>query len=204
MKRGRIIYLLAVVLLASLAWRATATAQVAAPAPVRMPPASVAVCHLADVFTNCKRTKAEKTILEQRQAALANEEKQRRKALEALSAALEALKVGSPEYERKLAEAERVAVELQVWGKTQENVLRRRYDRVMADIYDTILSAIERIALQRGCQLVLYRDDVSLASGNTELLLAKIAQRKVLYHDPRLDVTADVLREVDRVFQQGR
>jgi len=207
MKRNRIIFVAIVSLLASAAWLTSVTAQVAPPVVARppiTPMARVGVCHLADVFTNCQRTKYEKAGLEQRRAALAAEEKRRRDALKALDVSLGVLKKGSPEYEKKLAEAERAAVELQVWGKTQENVLRRQYDRVMADIYDTILKAIRRIALQRGCQLVLYRDDVDLTSGNTELLLAKIAQRKVLYHDARLDMTSDVLREVDRVFQQSR
>ncbi|MCK5711550.1 MAG: hypothetical protein KAI25_02425, partial [Hyphomicrobiaceae bacterium] len=65
-------------------------------------------------------------------------------------------------------------------------------------IYGEILEEIAKHAAQHGFQLILALDDIKLkGSKNFREVLARIAQKKVLFHAESIDLTDVILKKVN-------
>jgi len=174
-----------------------------APAPPPAPSTRVAVCDVAKVFNNYQRAKDLTTEFEQRRRRIKAEDERRSARLKQLEATISALKPGSKEHDARLAEYMRASIERQVWRKMEEELAIREHRRLTEEMYKEILGAIDAVAKARGFDLVIYLENVPVASATTTELLNKIAQRKVLYHDPRIDLTQTVLQRVNSRYRPG-
>ncbi len=202
MNTHRILVLTIVVLLAGTLWLGRVTAQPAAVAPAQT---RVAVVDVAQVFNNSQQAKDLTSELEQRRQALQVEAQQRQRELEALRMDLDALAPGSDAYQAKLDQIEQAGVSAQVWQRVEEAKLQRTHNRLTEAMYNRILEAIGQVAQEQGFQLVLYRDNLDMPTDTQRELMSKIALRKVLYHDPGLDITDAVLARVNQQYNlQGR
>ncbi len=174
-----------------------------APAAPPATPTRVAVCDVAKVFNNYQRAKDLTAEFEQRRRRIKVEDDRRDARLKQLQATLSALKPGSKEHETRLAEYMKASIERQVWRKMQEELAIRQHRRLTEEMYKEILRAVDAVAKERGFDLVIYLENVPIASASTSELLNKIAQRKVLYHDPRIDITQTVLQRVNSRYRPG-
>jgi Skp family chaperone for outer membrane proteins len=173
------------------------------PAPASAPavPARVAVCDVQEIYANYDRAKDLLTKLnDDRQAAQAENEK-RGKAADALQAELTALKPGSPEYENRLNQMERMTIDRKVELQYQEALMLRKHRQMTAQLYSEILAMIGTAAREQGINLVLYRDRDLLETDETMELLAQIRNRKVLYCDSSLDITQTVLARLNEAYR---
>ncbi len=205
MKVKRIALLAVLAVAVTVVFFSAVTAQVPPTKPLvgaAAPGGPIAVCNIAEVFVKYTRANDLTKMLELKRAELEVEDKKRQNAINVARAQLqESLTPGSAPYEVKLLQVERMAIERQVWAKVEQSKLVRSHRKLTEEMYRAILAKIERIALERGFYMVLYRDELNLASNSTEQLLAKIAQRKVLYHRPKSDITAEVTRLLNEQYK---
>ena len=197
MKTNRMYWLAILALLVGVAFLGRVTAQSTAPAG----PARAAVCNIDQVLMNYQRAKDLNAQLDKEMTGRTNEDTAREKAIEAARMEEEALAEGSPAREAKLAEYEKLVLDRKSW-REYESAKVLRQQQVMAEkMYREILQAVQAEAQAKGYQLVLYRDDIELKSESRAELFSKIALRKVLYNDPALDITDDVLRRMNDQYK---
>jgi Skp family chaperone for outer membrane proteins len=196
------VWVIVIGLAAGLVFLSSSLAERAAPAAA--PPARVAVCDIQEIFANYARARDLLAQLNDKRQALAAEDEQRGKAIDALGVELAGLKPGSKEYEARLAEADRLRVDRTVSAQFKEAALRREHRRLTLEMYEEIAKVIAAVAGERGFNLVLYRDADPVDTDETLELLAQIRNRKVLYNDANLDITADVLARLNESYRSGK
>lgn len=167
------------------------------------PEARVAVCDMQEIFSEYNRAKDLLARLNDRRQAFSAEDEQRGKAIEALQVELAGLKAGSEEYEARRTEAERQQIDRTVAMQMAESALRREHRRLTMDMYAEVTRVVAEVAQERGFTLVLYRDGELVDTEETLELLAQIRSRKLLYNDPSLDITADVLARLNVAYRSG-
>ena len=197
MKPYRYLLLVAALVPAAVALLGEVSAQSGAPAP---PGSRIAACDVVEVFNNYQRAKDLTAKLEERRQAIAAENEQRKKAIETLRMEMEGLKEGSPEYEKRFGEMQRLSVERQAYLQFQEQLAMREHHRLTSDMYEQILKVIARVAREQGYQMVIYRERGDQPTTTTPELLQKIERRKLLYCDDGIDITATVLATLNREY----
>ena len=93
-----------------------------------------------------------------------------------------------------------LTIERNAWLAFQDDLAKREQYRHTKEMYQETLAAAEKVAKARGVQLVLFKESSDQAADNLEDLLQQMSRRKVLYSDPSLDVTEDVLRQLNQDY----
>ncbi len=193
--------LLAVVIVAGLclaAWIGTSLAQEGRPAAT---PVKAAVCDVVAVFKNYQRAKDLTDKLKERLDGIKAESDKRGKAIDKLKMTLEQLMVGTKEYEDRLSEMTKLSIEREAWLTYQDTLAKQENFRLTKEMYQEILQAVGKIAKQRGYDLVLFKEADDQPSRTLDELLQQMARRKVLYSDGGLDITEDVLVQLNSDYK---
>ena len=170
------------------------------PAPAGPSPA-LAVCDIVHVFNNYARAADLNAQLNERGQALQSEDTKRAEAIQALEQELDLLKEGSPEYEQRFNEAQRLSIERQAWAKYQETLVMRERHRLTVEMYEEVRQAVAAVAAQRGIDVVIYNVREPLKGETTAQLLQEMQDRKVLYASERADITDAVLEGLNRQYR---
>lgn len=193
-----VITLIALVAIA-FAW-SQATAQNATK-PVA-PTAKVATCDIANVLNNYEKAKVLQSDFRARAAKIKAEDDQRQEAVKNIQSMLNSLTPGTKDYDAREQEMEKLIVDRQVWASIQEKLAKRDGRRQAEEMYKEVLAAVEKVAKEKGFDLVITRDNMEVASASMEELLDKMAQRKCLYADPSLDITDAVSELINRPYKK--
>jgi len=164
------------------------------------PPCPVAVLDLSRVYSELPRVKQLEASLQQRDEEL-NAQKQKDdaelgKQVQDLEARFEP---GSAEYEKGRKSILMRSAELEIDLKREKVRIQERRSREIAAFYKEICAEAERIATERGFACVLTRDggDIQVEEKGKVLPADAVKQqmifRTVLWADPSLDLTKDVL-----------
>lgn len=171
--------------------------------PTTGPEVRVAVCDMQEVFNEYARAKDLAAQLRDKRQALAAEDDQRGQAIDALQVELGGLKPGSAEYEARRAEADRLRIDRATAMQFAELSLRREHCQLTIEMYGEISKVLADVAREKGFNLVLYRDGNLVETDQPLELMAQIANRKLLYSDDSLDITADVLARLNESYRRG-
>jgi len=170
------------------------------PSPAAAPAARVAVCDVQQIFTGYNKATDLLAKLNDKRQALAAELEQRSKAIESLQQEMDALKKGSSEYQSRLAEVERLRIDLAVSRQFGEAKILAEHRQLTMEMYDEMVSAISQVAKDRGVEVVLHADRGLMETDETMELLAQIRVRTVLYWEPSLDITQEVLARLNKAY----
>jgi len=165
---------------------------------------TVAVCDIAQVFDNYLRGKELSAEFRDKSEKLRGEDDQRAKAISDLQGELEGLMEGSKEYEQRLSEVHRLTIERTTWRQFQTDQVDRDRLRLTRQMYDEILQAVSQVAKSKGVQVVLYHKRQDEKAENMTELLQQVELRKVLYAADSVDITDQVLQEVNKAFEASR
>jgi len=163
-------------------------------------PAPVAVCDVVEVFNNYKRSADLKIDFDKRKERIEAENKKRLDAIDMVKGEMEGFTPGTKDYEERFEKLQRLSIERQAWLKYQEFLASKEQLQVTEDMYRQIRQAIETIARKRGFDVVLYRERKELPTESMAELLNQIERRKVLYFAESVDITEDVLTEINRTY----
>ncbi|MBT3201204.1 MAG: OmpH family outer membrane protein [Phycisphaerales bacterium] len=162
---------------------------------------SIAVCNVVEVLNNCQKAKDLTADLNKERGRIEAEVKTRTAAIEAMTKELRLLEVGSAQYEQRLAESQRQAINRDAWLKFEQSKAMRMHQKFTREMYTEVQKAVKEVAKSRGFKVVLYQQRGSLRAQSTNDMRMEIAQRKVIYSDDSIDITASVLSRMNAAYR---
>jgi len=171
--------------------------------PREMPAfARVAVVDMSEVFDSYEHSKDAQQRLRKRQEEIKGKLKLMRDKIEALNAELANFDPNSKDYLTRQDELTKLSVEFEVTRRVEVKKASREMRTNYENIYKEMITAIESIGEELGYDLVLYRDELMIrAQDELSVVRDKILQRKVLYANPRIDLTDQVIRHLNGAYK---
>lgn len=163
----------------------------------------VAVVDLVTVFNEYELTKTLNQKMSDLEANLRDQDQKKGAELEAQAKAVQAFDPNSAEYKKQSEALFKLRVEYQVWkGMKQEEVGQKHLLWINAT-YANVEAEVAAIAKARGFQLVITREDLDTTVTDSKVMLKQIIGRKVIYSDASVDLTKDVLGNLNAAFQKA-
>ncbi len=164
----------------------------------------VAAVNLVYVFDNFERTR----VLNQKRLEslqkLKETEDSKTEALDAEQKTLEAIAPDSAEYFQRKRKFDHMNVEFKVWQMYERDQITRAHLHWVQQTYQMVIDEIAAVAKQKGISLVVTQEDLDVSKiDNTESLLQRILIRKVVYCDPAIDMTEEVLASLNSKFEKA-
>ena len=119
------------------------------------------------------------------------------KEVELLNADLKTRKFGSEDYMSLMQQIMNKQANLQAQEKFYEQQLLMKTQRWTEELYVKILQAVEKVAKDNGLDMVFERDQIELPAASANELIMSLKMHKLLYSAKHLDLTDEVLAELD-------
>lgn len=165
---------------------------------------SAGVCDVAEILNNYQKAKDLTADLNRQRDEIMAEARKRRDAIEEIQKELKGLNPDSKEYEQRFLEVQRLRINREAWLKFKTDKAIRDHGRLTREMYADAQKYVAVVAKRRGFKVVLYRRAGRLMGKNPTELLADIARRTLLYSDPAVDVTAEVLSAMNEAYRAER
>ncbi|HSW44178.1 MAG TPA: OmpH family outer membrane protein [Phycisphaerae bacterium] len=175
--------------------------QAQTPAPAGTMP--VGVVDLVRVFNEFEQTKALNAELDRYKTQLSRDQQQREEKLTVERDTLQGFAPDSAEYRKRSAAMKKMIVEYQAWLATEREMLKDEHRRWIERTYDMVTQSVAQVALRKGLQLVFTREELETNVDDAGVLQKQILNRKVVYYDPGLDVSDDVLVILNDAFAKA-
>jgi Skp family chaperone for outer membrane proteins len=162
------------------------------------PSSKIGVVSILKVFSDCKRSAAQRAELIAEQNKIRAELQNLSKEIEAQEAGLKAFKQDSSDYlaQRKELIDKRVRLEAeQEFNK--EQVILKQY-KWSKELYQDILRITSELAEQKGLDLVLKKDEIDLLALSVNEFSQTIRTHKVLYSGGCVDISDEVVARLVR------
>ncbi len=169
-------------------------------APVE--PAVVASVNLEEIFVGLAYRSAADVELIRFAEDLDGQGDGKREEIEMLAQDLELFPPGSPQYLSASQDIAKRTFELQAFLDFAVRKLDLRKARTLWTIYDNIKKTVAALAEDQGYDYVIVDDSVvRLPTDVSEAeTMRQISARRLLYTDPRVDITRDVIERMNRDF----
>lgn len=114
----------------------------------------------------------------------------------------EELKPGTDEFRARKREIARMEADLQAFAETEGERIEQGLARSLRSIFDDIQAAIAEVAGEKGIDVVIAYDEMPNELPNTtQSIRQQIVLQKVLYWNPRVDLTAAVLERLNAKYK---
>jgi len=168
-----------------------------AQAPTQIVPPKVGVVNVDQILKNSRKHIQWQERMNDKEAKIRAELQKLSTEADAIKADMDTRKTGSSDYLRLMSE----------WMAKTATVDSRRkfYDRQMMleiqqwteSLYQEIRSIIARTAKTRKLDIVLSADEIELPASDVRDLLTIIKTNKVLYYSDAVDITQEILAQLD-------
>lgn len=180
-------------------WTVSAALNQAAPASG--PEATrVAVVNLVSVFNQFGQTKVLNRKLDEHRAKLVDEANRLTAEIETARQERDAFNVNTAEWHKKNEIYTRKRFEFGVWDALEKEKMVAGHKNWIQKTYEAIVGEIEQVAKKNGYHVVLTQEDLDVETDDTKILLRQIFNRKVVYADASVDISAEVLRNLNAAF----
>ena len=164
-------------------------------------PVRAAVVDLEKVFEKLEERAAEDTRLTARGAELDSEDKSRREMLENMATDLEVLEPGTQLYTEAEDNYIRKSIEYRAWKEFEFARIEREKGLIFEKLYRRVKDAVKEMA-QGKYDIVLLNDSVKeLIRGTDQQIGMQISARRILYAEPSLDITDDLIDRMNNAFK---
>lgn len=184
---------LAVILLLSLALPAAAQ--------------KVATANPARIFNEIQETKDLQAKFNADLGTLNEQRKAKELQINDTKAARDSLKPDTTQWAERNKELVRLAVEYKAWQEIVQADLERQQKMQMKAIFDRITETVGQVASSRGVDLVIAEVKPELPDNldqvNTNDLRARLISRNVLFSQPQVDISNDVIAAMDAKYKGG-
>lgn len=113
-----------------------------------------------------------------------------------------ALKPGTPEYKAQEKKWEKASVAYRVFIEFTQLRIRSEHALLVEKLYHDITSAIKTYAKAHGIGLVLQKEPMDTSVTTDKALMVEIRSRKVLYAARAINITAPLLRIMNRQWEK--
>lgn len=135
---------------------------------------------------------------------LVKEQNARRDEINRLGAKLQQHTPESEAYAKTQSEIRTKTAELETWAKVKSQELVEDEGRIIRGIYEDVEGAAGTFAKKNGYTLIFKEDDLDLANSRMAELKIKVALKKILYFDPSVDITDDLLKTLNKTYKASR
>jgi len=114
------------------------------------------------------------------------------------------LDLGSESRSKNENLLERKNVELEGYAKFAERQLLKKYKDFFENVYQEVVQKVEEIGKQNNFDLIIKKEEPNLESGQISDLQFKIGIRTVLYHSESVDITLDVIDNLNASYSKEK
>lgn len=166
-------------------------------------PLRIGVVNVGKVLSECRENLNRERESEARNQKIQAELKRLNDEVDALAQELQnAVKPGSEEGQKLLQEWFNKQALQDAFQKGQAEVMAAESQAWLENLYNTALNEIQRVAYQKQLSLVLYKDEIESKPKKLADMYGIIRNRKVLYSSPSLDISADVIKQMDLAYEK--
>ncbi len=159
--------------------------------------AKVAVVDVTKVLETCKKHQAGKVKMEKEQTQTKAEFDTMKNELEALSQNIKLRKRGSEDYINLASQFEEKKAIMGAKNAFYEEKVTSQMQMWTEDLYKSLLIVVDKVAQQKGIDLVLAKEQLDLPAPSLRDFMLTIKTQKVLYNNPKMDITDEVLAALD-------
>lgn len=142
--------------------------------------------------------------LKEQEKGFQDEINKKRKEIIDLDEETQLLDLGSESRNNNENLMERKNVELEGYAKFAERQLLKKYKNFFENIYEEVVQKVEEIGKQEGYDLIIKKEESDLKSGQISDLQFKIGIRTVLYHSDSVDITLDVIENLNASYSKEK
>lgn len=199
MKTGGVV----VAMMAAVVWMASTGLNQAQQAGGAGPHTKVGVVDLVRIFNEYDQTRVLNDKMRELQLELSRERDSKEAEIQQERSALDALNPNTPAWVKKRKDIRTMVFDLRVWEMTEQDNLQENHRFWVKRTYRSIITEIGNIAKQQGYDLIITEDDVDLDVQDTKVLIQQLINRKVVYADGTVDITRDVLTNLNDAFRKA-
>jgi Skp family chaperone for outer membrane proteins len=164
----------------------------------------IGVVDISGVFEKYqKRIDLDQELKEQEQG-FQDEINKKRKEIIDLDEETQLLDLGSESRSKNENLLERKSVELEGYAKFAERQLLKKYKEFFENTYQEVVQKVEEIGKQSNFDLIIKKEEPNLESGQISDLQFKIGIRTVLYHSESVDITSDVIDNLNASYSREK
>jgi Skp family chaperone for outer membrane proteins len=159
--------------------------------------ANIGVVDVRKVFRDCKRNAKYGASVMAEEGKWKAEQEKLAKEIESQRNGLRALRPGSDDYLAQYKEMLQKQAELETTRQFNAQQRAMKDQRWTEGLYMEILKIVAELAEQKELDLVLQKDVVDFPTESPDELMLTLSTHKLLYSDGCLDLTSEVLAQVD-------
>lgn len=158
----------------------------------------VGVVNIQKIFQDSRKVSKyrEQTIAERNK--IEAELEKMAKEIEAEKAGLKTLRPSSSDYLAQMKEILTRQANSQAQEKFYEQQMAAKEQEMVEGIYQQMLQAVKKVAEQKGLEIVFAKDEVDFPAMSINDAMMTIRTHKVLYSGGCVDITGEVLAELDK------
>ena len=164
----------------------------------------IGVVDIGGVFEKYKKRLDLDQKLKEQEKEFQDEINKKRKELIDLDEETQLLDLGSESRGKNENLLERKNVELEGYAKFAERQLLKKYKDFFESIYQEVVLKIEEIGKQDNFDLIIKKEEPELKSGQISDLQFKIGIRTVLYHSESVNITSDVIDNLNASYAKEK
>jgi Skp family chaperone for outer membrane proteins len=164
----------------------------------------IGIVDISSVFEKYQKRIDLDQKLKEQEKGFQDEVNKKRKEIIDLDEETQLLDLGSESRSNNENMLERKNVELEGYAKFAERQLLKKYKNFFENIYEEVVQKVEEIGKQEGYDLIIKKEESDLKSGQISDLQFKIGIRTVLYHSDSVDITLDVIENLNASYSKEK
>ncbi len=162
----------------------------------------IGIVDISKVFEKYKKRIDLDQKLKEQEKEFQDEINKKRKEMIDLDEETQLLDLGSENRSENEELLERKSVELEGYAKFAERQLLKKYKNFFENTYDEVVKKVETIGKQGNFDLIIKKEDSGLESGQISDLQFKIGIKTVLYHSQSVDITSNVIENLNAAYSK--
>jgi Skp family chaperone for outer membrane proteins len=167
----------------------------------------IAIASPPRILSQLQETKDVMNKMNAEREHLASLEKQKRDNVKSLQDARDQLKPGTTQYQERNQDFLKAAIEFDSWGKLTQVDVQRQQKEQMQRMFNKIQKAVQDLAKQRNIDIVITEQKPEIPDNldqiNVQQLKDNINGRNLLYFNPKLDISDDVVALMDKQYKEA-
>ena len=164
----------------------------------------IGVVDISSIFEKYQKRVDMDQQLKEQEKGFQDEINKKKKEIIDLDEETQLLDLGSESRSNNENLLERKNVELEGYAKFAERQLLKKYKDFFENVYQEVVKKVEEIGKQNNFDLIIKKEESTLESGQISDLQFKIGIRTVLYHSESVDITLDVIDNLNASYSKEK
>ena len=162
----------------------------------------VGVVDLNNVFEKYEKRKIFDAQLKEQEKQYQKIINDKKKELVSLNEKIQLLDLGSEARKKDEESFEKKNMELESYAKFAEKSLVKKYKEYFESLYTEVCKEVEEIGKREQYDLIIKKEEPELQSGGISELQFKVGIKTVLYHSDSVDITNQVIDNLNKKYAE--